>query len=427
MKIAYVIPGTGGAFYCENCVRDLSLVKGLVEQGHEICVGSMYLPAMPDEPHPVKESPVFYGAVRLYLEHRWPALQRLPFGVRKVLDSGPLIALAARRAGSTRASGLEELTIDMLRGEAGSQAAELDRLVRWLGEHVQPDVVHLSNALLLGLAPRMRSALGARVVCSLQDEASWVATMPGSYPARVWALMAQHTQGVTCVAVSRYYADHVQPLLGLEDGQLHVIPLGVDTETFTPAASPPGVPTIGFLSRLNEGLGLGVLVDAFSELKRDPAFRSLRLRLAGGSTPEDSRFIRTIRRSLRREGVLQDVDFVEEFDPERRAEFLRTLTLLSVPILEGEAFGLFQLEAMASGVPVVQPAVGGFPEVAELTGGSLVYEPDDTASLVTALRRVLSDETERNALAREGLTSAHNRFTIRQMATRMSEVYQNAE
>ena len=427
MKIAYVIPGTGGAFYCENCVRDLSLAKGLVALGHEVCMVSMYLPAMPDEPHPVKESPVFYGAVRLYLEHRWPALQRLPFGMRKMLDSGPLLALAARRAGSTRASGLEELTVDMLRGETGTQAAELDRVVQWLGRNVQPDVVHLSNALLLGLAPRMRTELGAQVVCSLQDEASWIDTMPGDYPARVWDLMAQRAADVTCVAVSQYYADLVRPRMRLEEGRLHVVPLGVDTELFHPAPTPPEVPTIGYLSRLHEELGLGVLVDAFIALKRDPAFRSLRLRLAGGSTPEDSRFIAEIRRSLRREGVLQDVDFVEEFDPARRAGFLRTLTLLSVPIPGGEAFGLFQLEAMASGVPVVQPAVGGFPEVAGLTGGSLVYEPSDTGALVTALRRLLSDETGRKTLAQEGLTSVRNRFTIRQMAERVSDVYGDAE
>jgi glycosyltransferase involved in cell wall biosynthesis len=273
----------------------------------------------------------------------------------------------------------------------------------------------------------MRSELGAQVVCSLQDEANWVETMPGSYPSRVWDLMAQRAKGVTCVAVSQYYAERVQPRLCLGEGQLHVISLGVDTEAFHPAASPPGVPTIGYLSRLHEGLGLGVLVDAFVELKRDPVFRSLRLRLAGGSTPEDSLFIRRLRRVLRREGVLPDVDFVGDFAPDRRAEFLRSLTVLSVPMLKGEAFGLFQLEAMASGVPAVQPAVGGFPEVAELTGGSLVYEPNDVASLVTSLRRILSDDAERLALAQEGLTSVRDRFTIRQMAAHMSEVYENAE
>ena len=426
MKIAYIIPGTGGAFYCENCVRDLSLVRGLAELGHEVCVVPMYLPVMPDEPHTVPESPVFYGAVRLYFEHCWPWLRRLPFGLRSWLDAAPLLRMAARRAGSTRAEGLEDLTLSMLRGEKGNQAAELERLVRWLKRELQPEVVHISNGLLLGLARRLREALDARIVCSLQDEDAWVDAMPDEFAEQVWTLMAERAAGVTCVPVSRQYADRVSARLGGRDGFEHVVPLGVDTARFHPATSKPDRPVIGYLSRLHEGLGLGVLVNAFVLLKQSSELQDARLRLAGGSTGEDAAFIKTIRQQLWRAGVMADVDIVEAFDPASRVEFLQSLTLLSVPMPQGEAFGLFQLEAMACGVPVVMPAVGGFPEVAELTGGSRIYTPNDAPTLAATWKALLADPAQLETLGQQGLTSVRNRFTIKHMAERMSEVYDHA-
>ncbi|MBT3293765.1 MAG: glycosyltransferase family 4 protein [Verrucomicrobia bacterium] len=423
MKVAYIIPGTGGAFYCENCVRDLSLVRGLAELGHEVCVVPMYLPVMPDEPHTVPESPVFYGAVRLYFEHCWPGLRWLPFALRSWLDSAPFLRLAARRAGSTRAEGLEDLTLSMLRGEEGGQAFELERVVRWLKREVQPDVVHISNGLLLGLARRLSEELDARIVCSLQDEDAWVDAMPDEFAEQVWSLMSERAAEVTCVPVSQHYAARVGPRLGRADGFEHVVPLGVDTTRFHPPAARPVRPVIGYLSRLHEGLGLGVLVNAFILLKQSSECQDARLRLAGGSTGEDAAFIKAIRQQLWRAGVMQDVDIVEAFDPASRAEFLQSLTLLSVPMPHGEAFGLFQLEAMACGVPVVQPAVGGFPEVAELTGGSRIYEPNDAAMLAATWKALLVDPAQLEALGQQGLTSVRNGFTIKRMAERMSDVY----
>ena len=82
------------------------------------------------------------------------------------------------------------MTIALLEGEKGHQASELDHLIHFLKNEVAPAFVHLSNALLLGLARRLKSDLGAGVVVSLQDENEWVDLMTEKYQNQVWSLLA---------------------------------------------------------------------------------------------------------------------------------------------------------------------------------------------------------------------------------------------
>jgi len=165
MKAVYIVPGSGGGFYCQNCLRDGALVQALRARGHDVILVPMYLPLFLDEADSATGVPVFYGAVSVYLKEKIPLLRRLPAGLLRWLDSRPMLEMAARRAGSTEAAGLEGLTLSVLRGEEGRQARELTELVDWLAAEVRPNVVHLSNGLLVGLAREIRQRLGAPVVC----------------------------------------------------------------------------------------------------------------------------------------------------------------------------------------------------------------------------------------------------------------------
>ena len=75
--------------------------------------------------------PIFYGAVSLYLRHRFPSLRRLPRAWFAPLDTWPVLRLAARLAAATSAQGLEDLTLSMLRGMDGRQADELRADCDW--------------------------------------------------------------------------------------------------------------------------------------------------------------------------------------------------------------------------------------------------------------------------------------------------------
>ncbi len=127
----------------------------------------LYLPVTADAPAP-GDLPVFYSAVTLYLRHKYRWMQKLPRAWFKPLNSWPVLKFAARFSGSTSASGLEDLTLSMLRGMEGQQAEDLALLAEWveaLPQEEKPDVVILSNALLLGLAKRLKEAAKCPVLC----------------------------------------------------------------------------------------------------------------------------------------------------------------------------------------------------------------------------------------------------------------------
>lgn len=291
MRIAYIVPGSGDSFYCGNCIRDVNLVVGLRKLGQEIIVVPMYLPVMPEDCSVQVDTPVFCGAVNIYLKHKFRLLRRAPGWVDRMLDSPLLLRLAAKRAGSTRASGLGEMTLSMLRGEEGGLAGEFEKLVRMLRDVVKPDVVHLSNALLLGLIKRIKQELPAAVVCSLQDEDMWIDAMEKDDALEAWRLLKERSAGVDIMLpVSRYYADFIKKHIPIRSDSLIVIPIGIDVGGYERAPLSSNPPIIGFLSRMSEASGLGLLVEAFLKLKKQGPLKGVKLLVTGGKTGDDRVF-----------------------------------------------------------------------------------------------------------------------------------------
>ena len=424
MKIVHIVPGSGNTFYCQNCLRDGSLVQNLRVQGHDVVIVPMYLPLFTDRPGVTGSSPVFYGAINVYLKESSALFRLLPRWMGRILDTRWLLEYAARKAGSTQARGLEAMTISMLRGEEGHQAVELERLVEWLSVEGRPDVVHLSNAMLIGLARRIRQRLGCPVVCTMQDEDSWINSMEKDSAARIWQTMSERAQDVDAfVAVSSYYRDRMKELARIPDRKLHIVHIGIDPAEYGLSTTPLDPPVIGFLSRLCPALGLDILVDAFIQLKNEPRLSGAKLSLSGGAVGRDQAFVRQIRRTLARHHMEDDLLVSPEFAHDTRLRFLQSLTVLSVPVPQGEAFGIYLLEAQASGVPVVQPDAGAFPEIIKKAGGGILYSPNNAASLAAALKSLLLDPTRLKELARKGRNGVAQHFTLERMAARMLQVY----
>ncbi|MCU0723045.1 MAG: glycosyltransferase family 4 protein [Planctomycetes bacterium] len=426
MRVVHVIPGSGGGFYCENCAREAALLPAMRERGVEVLAAPLYLPlALDGSDDPGRR--LFFGAVNVYLQEKLPLFRATPRAIDRVFDSPRLLRWAAARAGSTSAGGLEDMTLSMLRGEKGRQAKELDRLVRWLAAEARPDVVHLSNALLLGLAHRVRRDARARVVCTLQDEEGWVDAMAEPGRSAVWEAMASQAAAVDLfTSVSRSYAERMGARLGLDPGRVRVVPPGIDPEGFEPASAPPEPPAAAYLSRLGPGLGLDLLAGAVVRLRRDPRLAGLRLRAAGGWLSSDVPFLDRVRESLRAGGALGAFEASGPLARPDRARFLRAASVLSVPAPAGSAFGMFLLEAMAAGVPVVQPRSGAYPEVIEASGAGLLCEPGDAESLAKALERVLLDPGLARELGARGREAVRGPFHARRMAADMVRVYEEA-
>ena len=421
MKIVQLVPGSGDRFYCENCARDDGLVRGLRELGHDVTVVPLYLPLTSEYGDVPRDAPIFYGAVSLYVRHVLPSAPRW---VERILDSPALLGVAGHFAGSTEAGELGGLTISMLEGEDGRQSEELDRLVGWLSD-VRPDVVHLSNGLLIGMAGEIRRRLDVPVVCSLQDEHTWIdGFADAGARERAWSLFKERAADVDLfLPVSRYYADYMMRRLGLSGERMRIVPVGIDPGGYPEHREPGAGRTIGYLSNISRGMGFGLLAEAFAILKSSGDFDDLTLAAAGGHS--DPRYFRSIIKELERTGVRDDVSIVPSFHRHDRIRFLSGLTVLSVPVLEGEAFGTFILESLAAGVPVVQPRLGGFPEVVEATGGGVLYDPNTPDALAREIGILLGDPERMSAMGRAGRESVRASFTLGRMAEGFAAAYRS--
>lgn len=425
MKVVHIIPGSGGTFYCQNCMRDNELILSLRRMGNDVLMVPMYLPLNVGGSGMMGDTPVFYGAINVYLKEKLPFYRHAPVWLERLFDSEALLQMAAKKAGSTRAEGLEEMTLSMLDGENGRQASELEHLITYLKNEVKPDVIHLSNALLLGLARRLKNELGVAIVCSLQDENEWIDPMRPSYQSVVWEKMAERAVDVDAfIAASSYYAERSREQMHIPSEKLHVVYGGIDFTNYQRSPLPFDPPVIGYLCRMSEYFGLGIIVDAFMLLKKETPHKNVKLYLTGGYTGDDKPFVDKIRQRLEHEHLLNDVTVFDDFDIKPRIRFLKSLTLLSVPVPGGEAFGAYQVEALAAGVPIVQPNTGGYPEFIEATGGGILYEPNTPEDLAKALRSMLDDPERVRELGEKGYHAVHANYTMEKMASGILNIYE---
>ncbi len=423
MNIVHIIPGSGGGFYCGNCLRDGEMFKAIRNQGHNAIITPMYLPLFMECKNK-NDVPVFFGAISIYLKHRFPFLQKLPNWVDGLLNSEPMLKMAARLAGSTRSTGLEDMTISMLMGEHGKQKDELEKLVSWLESHFKPDVVHISNALLLGLAKKLKERLNVPVFCSLQDEDTWVDCMKTDAANKAWELMHESSKYVDLfISVSKYYNIFMIDKLKLIEEKIKTLHLGVEPDNYKYINASEKPRNVGFLSRLNKANGLDILIDAFVELKNHEKNKDVRLILTGGYTADDSRYIKEQKAKIKKAGLNDDVIFMHSFENEGRKEFLNSVQVLSVPVRSGEAFGIYLLEAMASGIPVVQPAKGAFPEIIQKSGGGITYDDNSASELAKVLDELLNDKEKLKSLSLQARKGIEEGFNINYKAHEMIGFY----
>lgn len=424
MKILHIVPGAGGTFYCPNCMRDVALVRAQRRRGHDVMVVPLYLPILVDADGLSDDVPVFFGGVNVYLQQQFKLFRKTPRWLDSVFDGPWMLRQAAKREGYTEAAALGPLTLSMLKGADGHQQKELDRLLAWLVEHGKPDLVHLSNSLLLGLVKALKQTLKTPVVCSLQDEEMWLDSIDPPHDQLCWNAMSACAADVDAfISVSAWYADEMSRRMGIDRGNIRVARLGIDLTNREPAAMSFDPPVLGYLSKMTASLGLGLLTDAFITLKQKPRLRDMKLRATGGALGADTQYVARLTRKLAEHRIDADAEFLKGFDAAQRRKFLQSLSVLSVPAPQGESFGMFILEALAAGVPVVQPNVGAFPEVVEATGGGIIYDPEEPDALTEALESLLLFPDRARELGQRGRRAVLDQFGIDRMADDVLGIY----
>jgi glycosyltransferase involved in cell wall biosynthesis len=211
--------------------------------------------------------------------------------------------------------------------------------------------------------------------------------------------------------------------LKIPSERIQVINGGINLSGYERSPLPLDPPVIGYLCRLSEYFGLGIVVDAFLELKKDSRFQDLKLYATGGYTGVDKPFVNKLVSRIAEQGFADDFQIFKNFDKSSRIQFLKSLTLLSVPVPSGEAFGAYQVEALAAGVPVVQPNVGCYPEFVNATQGGLIYEPNTGAALAQAMTSLLEDHDRMLRMGRQGRDAVRAGYSIDDMVKNMLKLY----
>ena len=421
MHIALITAGGAGMF-CGSCMHDNTLARALIAAGHEVSLIPTYTPIRVDETN-VSTRHVFLGGINVYLDALLPGWRHLPRFATRWLDSPAIINLVTRFAISSNAQNLGELTIALLAGDQGPQTREIEELVQFLGKQLNPDIVCFSNALLAGVLPQLRQVYSGKICCLLQGDDIFLDDLIEPYRHLAVELLQMRAQLFDGFLVhSAYYRDYMAKYLKLSIEKMHVVPLGIDLTGHDglPIEQPGDPFTIGYFARICPEKSLHLLVEAFRIVHQQQP-RS-RLVAAGYLGKRDQAYIDKLRNSAR--------DLGEAFryvgspaGHEEKVSFLKSLDVLSVPTTYREPKGLYVLEALANGVPVVQPRHGAFPEVLDATGGGLLVNANDPADLARGLLEVMGDPRRRFELAQSGRQSVHDKFNPSVMAAATAQVF----
>jgi glycosyltransferase involved in cell wall biosynthesis len=209
----------------------------------------------------------------------------------------------------------------------------------------------------------------------------------------------------------------------IPEDKVHSIYLGVDEEEYEVIPVKDKPRNIGFISRLCYDNGLDILIDAFIILKSKPGYEDVGLTLTGGQTGADSKFIKNQKKKIKNANLERVVEFCDDFNEDGRHKFFGKVSVVSVPVRKELAFGLYLLESMASGVPVLQPNQGAFPELIELSGGGAIYEPNTPDSLCEKLIELLSQPEKIERLAEKGIQGVKEHFNIYTKSDEVVELY----
>jgi glycosyltransferase involved in cell wall biosynthesis len=423
MKILSITAGAGG-MYCGSCLRDNALAAELVTRGHDVTLLPLYTPLRTDEPN-VSRPNVLFGGISVYLQQHSKLFRRTPRFIDRLLDSPRLISAFADRSVSTDPRLLGELTISMLEGRAGVLRKEFDKLLDWLAGEPKPDVVNITNSMLIGLARPLREALGRPICCTLQGEDLFLEGLIEPYKSRAVTLIRRQVHDVDrFVAVSEYYASFMATYLQIPADRMSVVPIGINMSGFESGkTSTDDVFRIGYFARIAPEKGLHVLAAAFERLRQRVKGHA-RLEIGGYLAPARRAYLAGVQRSLEQAGLSGDVTYRGEVDRAGKIAFLRELDVLSVPATYDEPKGVFLLESMACGVPVVQPRRGAFTEIVEKTGGGLLVRADDVESLAEGLDTLWRDRTLREQLGRLGHQGVSAHYTIQHSVDRLTDVFE---
>ena len=427
MKILSLTAGAA-SMYCGSCMRDNALAAELVRQGHDVTLLPFYTPTLTDEANVSRPERVFFGGISVYLEQHSSLFRKAPRFVDRLLDAPGVIKAFTSGSISVDPKQLGAMTVSTLRGRDGHQRKEIEKLLEFLADQPRPDIVNIPYTLLICLAAPIKRALGCPIVITLQGEDLFLEGLPEPYRAEALGLVRSQVADVDLfIAVSEYYAAFMRDYLAIPREKIRVATLGVNTADLTPGTDARHDPfTIGYFARVAPEKGLHNLADAYRVLRREKGLPASRLVAAGYLAPEHRPYLDGIAGRLRDWGLADEFVYRGAVERTKKVQFFHDIDVLSVPSPYREPKGIYLLEAMACGVPVVQPNHGAFPEMIAKTGGGLLARSEAGADIAEALYDVWRDPARAAGLGARGAAGVRAHYTVGHMAAGVLAAYEAA-
>ena len=424
--------------YCGSCLRDNALARAIIRCGRDVQLVPTYTPLTTDEAGAAIDR-VFLGGINVYLQQRIGLLRYLPRWLDRWLSHPRLLRRFTAGPRRTDPRRLGDLTLSVLRGTSGRQAKEFRHLVEWIVRQ-RPDVVDLSNLLIAGCLPELRRRLDIPLLVTLQGDDLFLDKLPAAHREPALQRLRELSRLADGLIVyTEFYRRRVQELFELPEERLHTVPLGIDTTDFAAddfegerqvdesaaaGRNETSRPMVGYLARLCPEKGFDRFVDLLLALRRLPGLEGIRGEALGSWGDEGLEYIERQRARVAQAGA--DPELLAVHVHATRAEklaFLRRIDCLCVPTRYEEPKGLYVLEALAAGVPVVLPAHGAFPELIGALGGGLLVPPDDLEGAVRAVAGLLRDGARRAELGARGRRAVLQHRSSDAMARATLRVY----
>ena len=427
MKILSLTAGAA-SMYCGSCLRDNALAAELIRQGHDVTLLPFYTPTLTDEENVSRQDQVFFGGISVFLEQHMPWFRHGRL-LDRFLDSPSVISAFTSGSIAVDPKQLGALTVSTLRGIDGHQRKEIEKLIEFVKGDAPPDVVNIPYTLLIHLAAPLKRALGRPVVVTLQGEDLFLEALPEPYKTEALRLVRSQVADVDLfIAVSEYYARFMRDYLEIPESKMRLAPLGVNITDLSPTKRSTAEPfTIGFFARIAPEKGLHNLAEAYRVLRTIKGLPPSRLLAAGYLPPEHKPYLRSIAEGLRAAGLGDEFVYRGSVERVRKVQFFHDIDVLSVPSPYHEPKGLYLLEAMACGVPVVQPNHGAFPEILGRTGGGVLSRSDAPEDVADAIYGLWKDPAAARELGRRGAEGVRNYYTVTHMAAAVLKAYQDAQ
>ena len=412
--------------YCGSCLRDNAMATELMARGHDVLLLPVYTPTFTDEPN-VSRDHIVLGGISAYLEQYVPFFRKSPGWLDRLWDSKTVLSLASRKSISTNPQMLGEMTVSVLKGEDGFQRKEIEKLIEWLKHEDTPDIINLPYTLLIGLAAPLKEALNRPIVCTLQGEDLFLDNLQEPYRTQALDLIRRQIDNVDLfLSVSEFYADFMPGYLGIPAEKIRVVPLGINPQGFELRKQKSDRPfTVGFLARVAPEKGLHLLAEAYRILRQSGDLPEARFEVAGYMAADCKPYLDETHKILKDAKLGDEFHYRGVLDRAEKIAFLRQLDVLSIPATYDEPKGVSLLEAMACGVPVVQPRRGGFTEVVEKTGGGLFVKPDDAEDLARGIFEIYNNKELADELSANGFRGVRQHYTAAHMADKLLKAYES--